>query len=154
MQTGGAWNSFSEGYNDAANIYRPFPQVKFNAVSQQVVHVWDGHITPTICNATFDKNNLPVGISNASGPEHFAFSVSPNPCQSQTSLTFQLNRDEIVSASMFDLSGRQVWTMLSQSFSAGEHRFEMNTSTLKPGCYVIRLHSGSAEGFQRIVVIP
>ena len=154
LQTSGAWNSFSDGYNDAANISFPFPKVKFNPVSQQVVHVWDSHRTTMICNATFDKNNLPVGISNATTPERFSFSVSPNPCKSQTNISFNLDREGNVSLLMFDLSGRQVLTIPSQLFSLGSHRYELNTGTLKPGCYIVQLQAGNAFGIQRIIVMP
>ena len=53
----GAWTSVSDGYNDAANISHPFPQVRINAYSSQVVHVWDSHRSAMTANATFDKGN-------------------------------------------------------------------------------------------------
>ncbi|MCX6266307.1 MAG: T9SS type A sorting domain-containing protein, partial [Bacteroidetes bacterium] len=131
-----------------------YPKVKVNPVSQQVVHVWDGDRNSMTANIIFDKGDLPVGISDPTVRERFSFSVSPNPCQLQTNIHFHFDREAVVSASMFDLSGRQVWAMPAQTFANGSHTVILNTSQLEPACYIVQLHTDNAVGFQRIIVTP
>jgi hypothetical protein len=154
LQTAGAWTPVSDGFNDVANISHPFPKVKVNPVTNQVVHVWDGHRSTMITNATFDKGDLYVGMADAAVAERFSFSVSPNPCQSQANLSFSLDREVVVAASLYDLSGRQVWALPSQLLSNGSHTVRLNTENLEPGCYIVQLSAGNSAGFQRIVVTP
>ncbi|MEI7980887.1 MAG: T9SS type A sorting domain-containing protein, partial [Bacteroidota bacterium] len=153
LQTGGAWTLFYDGYNDGTNISNPFPKVKVNPVSQEVIHVWDGDLTATRTNATFDKSYVPVGVQDAAEPSKFSFNVSPNPSQGQADISFSLSRDELVYANLYDLSGRQVFAIAPQNFSSGNHRIRLNADQLEPACYIVQLHCGSVVATQRMIII-
>jgi hypothetical protein len=154
LQAGGSWTLYSDGYNDGPNISNPFPKVKVNPVSQEVVNVWDSDLTAIRTNVAFDKSSLPVGITEQSPSVKLLFSVSPNPCRAMTKISFFMNREDMVSASLFDISGRQLWTIPPQDFTAGNHTIELNTSPLKPACYLIQVRCGSTAGTQQILVMP
>jgi hypothetical protein len=111
LQATGSWPLYSDGYNDAANLVSPLPKVKVNPVTQQLVHVWDSQRSAMIANATFDKSDFAVSTPEVITADKFTFSAFPNPCRIQTNLTFDLNNGEVVSASVYDLSGRQVLTI-------------------------------------------
>ena len=154
LQTGGSWVMFYSGYNDGVNISNPFPKVKINPVSQEVVHVWDGDLTAVRTNSTFDKTYLPVGIPEKASQKRLGFNVSPNPCKNRTEISFNHDKEEMVSVDVYDLSGRLVWANPPQETQAGGHRIMVNTNNLNPGCYLVRLKVGAATGFQWIVVMP
>jgi hypothetical protein len=154
LQAAGSWSLYSDGYNDAANLVSPFPKVKVNPVTQQLVHVWDSQRSAMIANATFDKSDFAVSTPEVTAANKFTFSAFPNPFRIQTNLAFNLNNEEVVSASVYDLSGRQVLNIPAQSYPAGNQKIELNMNSLEPACYIVQLHAGKEVGFQRIVVIP
>ena len=154
LTTGGTWTNVSDGYNDAASIANPYPKVKFNAGTMELVHVWDGQRDAFTANATFDKSFFGVGIPDAASPSLFSFSISPNPCQAQSKLSFNLDCEELVSASIYDLAGRMVLSVPSEFLSSGNHSILLNTSNLVPACYVVKFLAGKKVGFQRLIVIP
>jgi hypothetical protein len=82
LSIGGNWTPFSGGYNDAANIDAPFPRVKVNTFSGQVVNVWNSLRSSMIANATFDQSGIPVGLVDPSPSKQFSFSVYPCPGRS------------------------------------------------------------------------
>jgi hypothetical protein len=154
LPIGGSWTSFSNGYNDAANIDAPFPRVRVNAFSGQVVNVWNSLRSSMIANATFDLSDIPVGIMDTPPSKQFYFSVSPNPCHNQAILTFSLGLEEVVSVSVYDFMGRSVSVIPSQRFAAGSNQLTIHLDQLEPACYLVQVHAGSVAGFQRLIVLP
>lgn len=68
----------------------------------------------------------------------------PNPFNPQTTLSFDLPESSHVRLSVWDLSGRQVATLLSGPMAAGSYTHRWNAAHLKSGVYMIRLTAGAA----------
>lgn len=80
------------------------------------------------------------------------FSVSPNPAQNKLFIDFVLNKDENVSAEIFDILGKTVSTVNSKNYSAGKHRTEIDCEKLNPGIYFIKLKHPGSSGTKKIVI--
>jgi hypothetical protein len=153
LTDGGSWISLSNGYNDAANIQNPFPRVKVNPVTSQVVNVWNSQRDAMTANATFDLSDFPVGIQDAPTPEKFSFSISPNPCHGQATLTFNSTGEEAVSVNVYDLLGNKVSEVPSQTYPSGSNRVNIPADQLQPACYLVQVRSGSNAEVKRLIVI-
>jgi hypothetical protein len=83
---------------------------------------------------------------------------TPNPCNTYTSLIFQLESTGLADLSVFDLSGRLVSTIVSENLSQGDHRFfwnltDENGSSVPAGIYCVRLISGSFSKTQKLLIL-
>ena len=80
-------------------------------------------------------------------------SMSPNPFEAYTAITFELPTDCLVSLEVYDLSGRLVQTLVDCMMTAGEHTEELDGTRLSSGVYLIRLKSSQQVTSARTVLI-
>ncbi|MEO7176905.1 MAG: T9SS type A sorting domain-containing protein [Saprospiraceae bacterium] len=66
-------------------------------------------------------------------------SLSPNPAQNQSKITFDLLKSANLTVSLFDWTGRKLLDLGNQSFSAGKQELSLDLSTLSPGSYQVTL---------------
>ena len=66
-------------------------------------------------------------------------SVYPNPAQSNLNMDLNLNEGGNVVVKVVDVTGRTVLTENKGTLNAGEHRLDINTSSLGNGVYVYQL---------------
>jgi hypothetical protein len=75
----------------------------------------------------------------------------PNPFNPSTQIQFVLHRPAPVKLSVFDLTGREVASLLSgEHLSAGEHRVTWNAGSAASGMYLVVMESG---GFRQLLKI-
>lgn len=102
------------------------------------------------------RTNLTVDIVNNSGT--LAASLSPNPLRTAASLTFRTLRSGRVSASIFDLNGRRVRTLLpGVELGAGYHDFQLDARNehgerLPSGVYFYRVEAAEGSEAGRFVI--
>ncbi len=83
----------------------------------------------------------------------------PNPFNPQTTIEFELPDDQIVSLSVYDLSGRSVKTLArNASYSAGSHSVtwrgrDENGSDVPSGSYIIRLETDSGVEARKVALV-
>jgi len=78
---------------------------------------------------------------------HMSLRVSPNPMQSTASFSFDLDESGKVSLSLYDLTGREVTSLVSQELVSGTHSFQWNGCgddghLLSSGLYLCRINCG------------
>jgi hypothetical protein len=71
----------SSGYNDYQNtLIAPYPKVRINAVSQELVHIWGYRQSSFIDNAAFDGTSVATGVPASRQPAgRMIIRLSPNP---------------------------------------------------------------------------
>ena len=67
----------------------------------------------------------------------------PNPFNPLTTFRYQLSRNEKVTLKIFDITGKEVVTLVNWHQPAGEHKVLFNASALVSGAYFYRLQTGS-----------
>jgi photosystem II stability/assembly factor-like uncharacterized protein len=90
---------------------------------------------------------LPVGISQLSNtiPGKFTLKQNyPNPFNPSTNLIFEIPNTEIVTLKIYNISGKEVETLINSELTPGIYTFEFNASDLPSGVYFYRL---SVNGF-------
>lgn len=88
-------------------------------------------------------------------PAEFAlYPAFPNPFNSTTNLRFGLDRDTNVSLTLYDVTGRQVATLINnQRLAAGEHNVRFQAENLASGLYFVNLKDNSRSQTQRLLYI-
>lgn len=69
----------------------------------------------------------------------FAVRAYPNPFSNQTTIEFYLPEDAQVALKLYDLTGREVRSLITGHLEKGENRFILNADELKSGIYILRL---------------
>lgn len=83
------------------------------------------------CAPTYTENLFSESIN---------FDVFPNPIASNLQVKF-ISVNERVRLSLFDVLGNELKVIFDNKLAAGAHRFNVDTSTLIPGNYVVRIIS-------------
>jgi hypothetical protein len=99
-------------------------------------------------NGNFEYHNL-TSIVDVSLPTKFNLSQNyPNPFNPNTKVDFDLPFDSKVNIVLYDMTGRQVKTLVNETRTAGYHTIQFNASDLSSGMYFYRIivrRGGSAS---------
>ncbi len=80
-------------------------------------------------------------------------SVSPNPFNNKTAISFTVSKSSEVSLRIWDLSGRLVQDIGSKHYSSGVHSVGFNGDDLSTGLYLIDIESKGSHQFARAVLL-
>ena len=92
-------------------------------------------------NSIAKYNQVPDGVDRViTLPSAFSLAQNfPNPFNPSTSIPFELHQDGMVELKVFDVSGREVATLLNKQLHAGNHTAQFNGSDLSSGLYIYQL---------------
>jgi hypothetical protein len=76
----------------------------------------------------------------------------PNPARHATTVTFELAAASDVKLEVYDLSGRKILRE-ARAYAAGAAAWELGTSDLSPGIYILRLAAGDATAAGKVAVV-
>jgi hypothetical protein len=84
--------------------------------------------------------------------------VHPNPVNRNTTLSFHLPVKTDVLLSVYDLSGKAIWSALYKGLAAGDHQYRLNAAAIlgesrQGGVYFIRLKAETLEESKKILVL-
>jgi hypothetical protein len=87
----------------------------------------------------------PTGVSNTAGIiEGYKLSQNyPNPFNPSTTINYTIPKTGLVTMKVFDISGREVATLINEVKTAGNYDFKFNASSLSSGVYFYRLQAGN-----------
>jgi hypothetical protein len=92
-------------------------------------------------------------------PAQFALGLGyPNPLHGSTSVGFALPTDAFVDMNVYDVQGRLVRMLVSETRSAGRHVAPWNARddegrAVAPGVYFVRLRAGTFDASHKLVVV-
>jgi photosystem II stability/assembly factor-like uncharacterized protein len=92
-----------------------------------------------------ENNNIPA--------EFILMQNYPNPFNSSTTFSFSLPSQSFVSLKVFDLAGRVVATVVSETNQAGNYSKQWDASNLSSGIYFYTLQAGSFSDTKKIVLL-
>ena len=82
-----------------------------------------------------------------------ALSVYPNPTSSTATLAFNTHQPfDAVSVDLFDLTGRHMWNGLESALPVGTYRFEVPTSELAQGNYLLVVEADGRRSATQLMV--
>jgi hypothetical protein len=77
----------------------------------------------------------------------------PNPFNPSTMISFDLIESDMVSLNIFDLTGRQVASLVNKAMIPGTHQIPWNPSQVSSGVYLVRLIVGNTSMNQKITYV-
>ena len=93
---------------------------------------------------------LPVGTEEVVSNK-VEMNIFPNPANSSTNVSFNLERADHVNIVLMDQSGRIVSNIFNGHRSAGNQKIEMDLN-VSPGMYLVKMESSSATKVERLIV--
>ena len=100
-----------------------------------------------ITNATF-VNNETETIK-----EYKLYQNYPNPFNPSTVIRYQLSDVSDVSLKVYDLTGREVLTLVNGRLQAGKYEAKLDGSMLPSGVYFYKLVSGDFSEVKKLLLI-
>ena len=92
--------------------------------------------------------------SNNSIPAKYELSQNhPNPFNPTTSIMYSIPKDGFVSLKIYDITGREIKTLVNEIKKAGYYSITLNASELSTGIYFYRVQTGNFFQTKRMVLI-
>jgi hypothetical protein len=87
-------------------------------------------------------------------PSKFELSQNyPNPFNPTTNINFGLPADSRVSIKVFDISGREVKTLLNESRTAGYYTIAFDASNISSGVYFYKIEADKFSDVKRMLLV-
>jgi hypothetical protein len=112
--------------------------------------------------STFCNSNAYTGIRTKSGVEepvseevlvnNFEFSMYPNPTNSNTWLSYSIEKNAMVSIEVTDLSGKMVEKSGEQFQSVGDYKLMLQTEELGAGIYLCTVRIDGVAKTKRLII--
>lgn len=119
------------------------PLAKFMETEQNV------RFTLVVDYGAPDQNTVDIDL-----PEQFSLEQNyPNPFNPVTVIQFQLADQSNVELSVYDLTGRQVATLVNKPMQAGNHQVSFNAQDLSSGVYIYTLTAGAQVMSRKLTIV-
>jgi photosystem II stability/assembly factor-like uncharacterized protein len=108
---------------------------------------------------TYNVSSSPIvitGITNGNGsiPEKFALSQNyPNPFNPATRISYQLPETGNVKLTVFDISGKQIATLVNSQQNAGYYNINFDGSSFSSGVYFYKIEAGSFVETKKMLLV-
>jgi hypothetical protein len=87
-------------------------------------------------------------------PKEYALSQNyPNPFNPMTKIQYSIPKLSIVNLKIFDIMGREVTTLVSETMEAGSYEAVFNASKFASGIYFYRLQTGSFSSVKKLILM-
>ena len=102
------------------------------------------------------RNDLQTGINNEYGhanPDIILESNFPNPFSTVTNINYTIQVSSFVRLAVFDLTGREVKTLVNKHQPGGKHSVSFDANELDSGIYIYKLQAGSMEESRKMILL-
>nr|HMS66444.1 T9SS type A sorting domain-containing protein [Ignavibacteria bacterium] len=104
-------------------------------------------------NGNFEYYNLNNEV-NIGTPSGYALSQNyPNPFNPSTTINFDIPKDGNVSIKLFDISGKEVETIVNEVKTAGYYTINFNASSLPSGIYFYTLNADNYSAVKKMMLV-
>jgi hypothetical protein len=122
--------------NDSnANVYPGATEITNNGIDDDC----DGYV-----------DEFGVGINDPIFQGNFM--IYPNPAQDQATIQFTLLQSSHVYIKVYDVSGKEIKTLLDAELQQGDHSLQLNTTQFSKGIYFVKMISDDGIENQKLIV--
>jgi Secretion system C-terminal sorting domain len=150
---GSSWSSDTRLTNNSNGSYNPFVAASGSSVNVVWYDYRDGN--PEIYSKRNPTGN-PVGIEAIGSEIPNVYNLSqnyPNPFNPETNIKFSVPKSGLVKLIVYDMSGKEVASLVNQDLNAGSYTFDFNASALASGTYFYRLAADGFTGVKKMVLV-
>ena len=129
------------GYGGNYGLYPFNPDGKILASDEGnglYIFTFSGQVIPGIASAVLPINDL---------------KLFPNPASGTAVLSFDLDVSQSISAKIYDLSGREIRTVLQRELNPDQYNLEINLKGLRSGSYILELRIGERTLSKKFIVL-
>ncbi|MDK9701306.1 MAG: T9SS type A sorting domain-containing protein, partial [bacterium] len=102
----------------------------------------------------FQTDSTGVTSSEQSIPNEYLLSQNyPNPFNTSTTISYSLSKPGMVELRLFDITGREVATLVNQKQQTGSYRVTFDGKNLSSGTYFMRMQAGEFVKTQKMVLL-
>lgn len=103
---------------------------------------------------TEDGSGIVSNDNQSEMPNSYELSQNfPNPFNPSTIIRYSLPEQAFVALTVYDISGREVKTLVNEVKSAGTYEVSFNSSGLSSGMYFYRINAGSFSKVMKMVLV-
>lgn len=166
------WSTASESDNDYFEILRDGVRVhrrsSVGSSTSRTDYAWTDE-TALTAGTTYEYalsavdiggNRLQLGTRSVTLSEagavagEFALEQNyPNPFNPVTTIAFSLAEKSLVSLAVYDLTGREVASLLNEEKDSGRHAVTFDAATLPTGVYFYHLRAGSFSEVRKLILM-
>jgi hypothetical protein len=127
---------FYNGSNDAGTIW-----VGYDGADKKLYFDRYGAVTRVPNNGTVvaDKYSLSQNY--------------PNPFNPETKIDFTIPKNGFVSIKIYDITGKEIYTLVSSNMNKGSYSVDFNASNISTGIYFYKITSGSFTDTKKMILI-
>jgi hypothetical protein len=104
-------------------------------------------------NGNYKFYDLPNEV-DVTLPKNFSLSQNyPNPFNPATKIDFDIPYDSYVTVKIFDITGREMKTLLNEKRTAGYYTLDINSGNLSSGVYFYRMTADKFSEVKRMLII-
>ncbi|MDK9701354.1 MAG: T9SS type A sorting domain-containing protein, partial [bacterium] len=111
---------------------------------------WDCFVAKLILRA--DTSNVVRELDKLL-PSGVLLTTFPNPFNSSTTISYSLPKPGLVELRLFDITGREVATLVNQKQQPGNYRVTFDGKKLSSGTYFVRMQAGKFVKTQKMVLL-
>jgi len=105
------------------------------------------------CNFLSAKNQFEIE-DNFKKPMEFKLQQNyPNPFNPTTTISYQLYKKSNVQLTIYDITGREIKTLINQNQTSGQHSTNFDASGLASGIYIYNLKAGNFEQSRKMLLL-
>jgi len=104
----------------------------------------------------FFNSGFTIGVNQISSviPEKFGlFQNYPNPFNPSTNIKYQITHNEFVILKIFDITGREVESLVNENQSPGTYEISWNASNYPSGVYFYKLQAGDFVETKKMILL-
>jgi len=114
-----------------------------------------GQLEPFGPEKVYNRLDEESGITNEENTE-FAYKVKqnhPNPFKTITYIEFRIPERENVSLGIYNVSGREIETLVNEELNAGNHLYKWNAAKYPSGIYFYRLKTRNFTSLGKMILL-
>ena len=105
-------------------------------------------------NATLAVTEHQSGVGIAEAGIKPVINIFPNPASDVMTLEYTLSKTSSVSAAMYDLQGKEVGKLFSETEKgAGTYKSVVDVNDYKPGVYFVSINDGATTTIQKVMIV-
>lgn len=142
-------------YNFPLTIKRPFPDGwQYVSVSQggkpvDITLTEENGKKYMHMNIVPNAGNILIKRETISGMTDYSLCSSveiyPNPVKNSSTVQFELKKTALISVELFDVSGKQIWKKLPESYATGKHKISVDANNLQGTFFIVLSVDGKRE---------
>lgn len=122
------------------------------------VFTFDGSRNIDITNEESHRSGITDGNgiaqNNAEIPKEYSLLQNyPNPFNPSTNLEFGIPNSQYVSLKIYDISGKEVATIINSILNPGTYKYLFDGSNLASGVYIYKIHAGNFTAFNKMLLL-